>query len=347
MSTRDRPNSVSVVIPVFNEAESIEPLYEALTNVLSCLGRSYEIIFVDDGSRDGSAAKLSALADADPRLRVVEFRRNFGQTSALRAGIQHASGDVVVTLDADLQMDPADIPMLLTKIDDGYDLVHGWRKERSDPYLSRILPSRVANALIAKVTGFRAHDLGCSLKAVRREIALELGLYGEMHRFIPILAHWRGARCVEVVTRHRPRRFGVSKYGIARVVRVMLDLVMVEYLIRYLVSPMKLFGMLGLVCGLVGLSSGVATVVMKVLQGVNMTGNPLLLLSVFSVMVGVQFFGFGVLAELGARVYFEVKNQNPHAIRRTRNLGHGVHAEVPSVPLAAQSPAGFAQERAA
>lgn len=324
--------TVSVVVPIYNERENIPLLYRSLNAVLPSLGREYEIVFVNDGSSDGSTCELEALAGVDHHVKVVEFRNNFGQTAAMSAGIQHATGDVIVTMDGDLQNDPADIPSMLEKIDEGYDLVHGWRKRRQDAFLNRRLPSVCANWLISKVTRFPVRDLGCTLKAIRREIALELPLYGEMHRFIPILAGWRGARCVEVVTRHHPRRFGETKYGISRVLRVILDLITVKYLIQYLVSPMKLFGGIGLLCAAVGALSGSATIAMKVFQQVDMTGNPLLLLSVFSMMVSVQFLVLGMLGELGARIYFEVQNKQPYAVRKTLNLRVET-AEPNSTPL--------------
>jgi len=312
--------SVSVVIPIFNERENIRPLHAALKDVLCPLGRRYEVIFVDDGSNDGSGAELQRLVDDDPHVRVIELRHNFGQSSAMSAGIQHATGDVIITLDGDLQNDPADIPLMLAKIDEGYDLVHGWRRERKDAFLNRRLPSIVANRLISAVTGFPVRDLGCTLKAIRREIAQEIPLYGEMHRFIPILGHWRGARCVEVVIRHHPRRWGKSKYGISRVLRVILDSITIKFLIRYLGSPMRLFGSAGLACGTLGFLSAAATIFMKLSQGIDMTGNPLLLLSVLSVMVGVQLFLMGMLGELGARIYYESQNKFPYAIRRKTNF---------------------------
>jgi len=323
--------SLSVVIPIFNERENIRRLYDALERVLPKLGREYEVLFIDDGSDDGSDVELKALAEADPHVRVIELRHNFGQTAAMSAGIDHATGDVIVTMDGDLQNDPADIPLMLKKIDSGYDLVHGWRKRRQDAFLNRRLPSIVANRLISTVTGFRVHDLGCTLKAVRREVAQELELYGEMHRFIPILGHWRGARCAEVVTRHHPRRFGVSKYGLSRIVRVLLDLITVKYVIRYLVSPMRLFGAVGLCCGTVGLLSGAATIYMKLFTHIDMTGNPLLLLSVFSTLLGVQFFGMGMLGELGARIYYQVRQQRPYAVRRSVNLNTEVDEDKPRI----------------
>ena len=312
--------TVSVVIPIYNERDNIPLLYDALQEVLPTLQTDYEIVFVDDGSTDGSGRELRVLADADPRVKVVEFRGNFGQTAAMRAGIQFATGEIIVTMDGDLQNDPADIPMMLNKLEEGYDLVHGWRKNRQDTFLTRRLPSVIANRLISRVTRFPVKDLGCTLKVMRRDVALELQLCGEMHRFIPILANWRGARCVEVVTEHHPRRFGTSKYGLSRIIRVILDLITVKYLIQYLVSPMKLFGSAGLLCGLVGLVSAIMAVVMKVASGTDMTGNPLLLLSVLSVMVCVQLVALGMLGELGARIYFQMQNVEPYAVRCTQNV---------------------------
>lgn len=317
---RDALMSVSIVVPIYNEVENIPLLYAALTRVLGQLERPYEMILVDDGSRDGSTQELAKLASVDPRVKIIEFRRNYGQTAAMQAGIQAATCDVIVLLDGDLQNDPADIPMLLEKLDEGYDLVHGWRKNRQDAFLNRKLPSKIANWLISRVTGFPVHDLGCSLKAIRREIAQELQLYGEMHRFIPILAHWRGARCVEVVTNHHPRKHGVSKYGLSRTTRVILDLLTVKYFIHYVVSPMKLFGLIGLLCLALSGGAGAATIWMKLVSGVDMTGNPLLLLTAVSAMLGVQFLFLGMLGELCSRIYFEVQGMPNYAIRRTRNL---------------------------
>ena len=211
----------------------------------------------------------------------------------MQAGIQHSTGDVIVTLDGDLQNDPLDIPTLVNKLDEGYDLVHGWRKQRQDTLLTRKLPSKIANWLISTVTRFPIHDLGCTLKAIRREIAVELELYGEMHRFIPILAHQRGARCVEVVTRHYPRRFGKTKYGLSRTVRVVLDLVTVKYMLDYFGSPMKLFGQFGMACFVIGLAAGLATVAMKLVAGTDMTGNPLMLLAVLGTIAAIQFLYLG------------------------------------------------------
>ncbi|HEV3006143.1 MAG TPA: glycosyltransferase, partial [Pirellulales bacterium] len=317
---RISPMNLSAVIPVYNERENIERLYDSLSRALAALGQPYEIVLVDDGSNDGSSRALDQLAARDPAVKVVHFRRNFGQTAAMNAGLHLATGDVIVTLDADLQNDPGDIALLLAKLDEGYDLVHGWRKERQDAFLSRKLPSKIANSIISRTTGFPVHDLGCTLKAMRREIAHDLQLYGEMHRFIPILAHWRGARCAEVVTRHHPRRFGTSKYGLSRTFRVVLDLITVKYMIQYLTSPMKLFGGIGLASWLLAGASGAATVAMKCFGEVDMTGNPFLLLTVFAALAGTQFIVLGMLGELCVRTYYESQNKQPYAIRSLVNF---------------------------
>jgi glycosyltransferase involved in cell wall biosynthesis len=322
---------ISVVVPVFNEQESLPRLYDAVCPVLDALPHDYELLFIDDGSNDGSYDELNRLAAADPQVKVVRFRRNFGQTAAMNAGLHLATGDVIITMDADLQNDPLDIPVLLAKLDEGYDLVHGWRKHRQDALVKRKLPSKIANWLIGRVTGFPVHDLGCTLKAMRREVAQDLQLYGEMHRFIPILAHWRGARCAEVITRHHPRRFGQSKYGLSRTSRVLLDLITVKYMTQYLTSPMKLFGKIGLVSVAVGLIAGVATIAMKLAGGVDMTGNPLLLLSVFAGFVGMQFLVLGMLGELGVRTYYESQNKQPYTIREVINFDLVVEEIAPSI----------------
>ena len=319
--------SVSVVVPIYNEVENIPLLHEAVTKVMQQLGRPYELILVNDGSKDGSTAALEDLARQDSHVKVIEFRKNYGQTAAMQAGMQAAAMDAIVLLDGDLQNDPTDIPMMLDKLDEGFDLVHGWRKNRQDTFINRKLPSKIANWLISRVTNFPVHDLGCTLKAIKTEIAQELQLFGEMHRFIPILAHWRGAKCVEVVTNHHPRRFGTSKYGISRTTRVLLDLMTVKYFIQYVVSPMKLFGSIGLLCFVATAISGAATAWMKLSGGVDMTGNPLLLLTAMSMMMGVQFLFFGMLGELCSRIYFAAQNQTNYTVRRTWNF------EPQAVPL--------------
>lgn len=315
---------VSIVVPIYNERENIPLLFEQLRQVMHELDRRCEVILVDDGSRDGSAALLAELAERDERFKVIHFRRNFGQTAAMQAGIQHASGDVIVTMDGDLQNDPHDIQMMLERIDEGYDLVHGWRKERQDAWLNRRLPSMLANRLISRVTGFPVHDLGCTLKAIRRDVAIELELYGEMHRFIPILAHTRGAKCVEVVTQHHPRRLGQTKYGISRTLRVVLDLLTVKYIVSYFASPMKLFGGMGLGCLAMGCLALLATGAMKLAAGVDMTGNPLLMLGGCAMLASIQFFSLGLLGEVNARIYYGSQDKQHYAVRELRNFGPAV-----------------------
>ena len=325
--------SISIVVPIYNEVENVPLLYEQLVAVLPELNRPWEILFVDDGSKDGTAEKLAELARRDERVKVIRFRRNFGQTAAMHAGLQYAGGDVIVTLDGDLQNEPADIPMMVRKLDEGYDLVHGWRKQRQDAFLNRKLPSKIANWLISRVTRFPIRDLGCTLKAIRRDIARELELYGEMHRFIPILAHQRGARCVEVETRHHPRRFGQTKYGISRTLRVVLDLITVKYMLDYFASPMKLFGQIGLACGAVGMLAAVATVAMKLTSGIDMTGNPLMLLTVLSLIGSVQFLSLGLLGEVNARIYYASQPKQNFAIRELVNFDKPSLREEQPVPM--------------
>ena len=323
--------SLSVVVPIHNELENLPHLYAALHDVLPKTGREYEIVLVDDGSTDGSRERLLELAAADSHVKVVTFRRNYGQTAAMQAGLELSTGDYVVTMDGDLQNDPADIPMMLARLDEGFDLVHGWRKHRKDALLNRKLPSKVANWLISKVTRFPIHDLGCTLKAMRREIGQELELYGEMHRFIPILAFARGARCLEVEVNHRPRTRGATKYGIGRTTRVVLDLITVKYMLDYFASPMKLFGKFGLLSGAASLLSLLATVALKVTINFDMTGNPLLLLTAFSAMASLQFFSLGLLGEVSARTYYGTRHRSHYTLRELVNFAEG--PDRPIVPL--------------
>ena len=312
---------VSVVVPVYNEEDNISLLHQGITDVLSSQDQRYEILYVNDGSSDESAQKLNHLASVDSRVRVLHLRRNFGQTAAMSAGLEHAVGDAIVTMDADLQNDPVDIPKMLEKLDEGYDLVHGWRRKRQDKFWTRKVPSKIANWLIAKVTGFPVRDLGCTLKVMRKQIAEDLNLYGEMHRFIPILAHWQGAKCVEVETYHHPRRFGETKYGLSRTFRVILDLMTVKYLIQYSTSPMRLFGSIGFGCGVLAGVAGIAVLAMKFLSNFDMSGNPLLYVSLFGFMVGLQFISLGMLGEMNARIYYESQGRKPYAIREMVGVG--------------------------
>lgn len=305
----------SIIVPIYNEVENIPLLVEQVGAVMDSLEGPSELLLIDDGSQDGSAELLDELAEQDDRLVVVHFRKNYGQTAAMQAGLEQARGRYLVTLDGDLQNEPADIPRMLAELQRGYDLVHGWRKDRQDTLLTRKIPSRIANWLISKVTRFPIHDLGCTLKAMRREIAEELELYGEMHRFIPILANWRGAHCLEMVTTHHPRRFGTTKYGLSRTMRVVLDLLTVKYMLDYYSSPMKLFGRLGFCLLAAGAAMLAGTVGMKLFADFDMTGNPLLVLGALMCIVSVQLFSVGLLGEANTRLYYRRNERRPFAIR--------------------------------
>ncbi len=312
---------LSVIIPIKDERDNVGPLHERLTAVLDPLGWDYEVVFVDDGSADDSFRRLEELAAGDDRVKVVRLRRNYGQTAALLAGIDWSRGDVLVTMDGDLQNDPADIPALLAKLDEEYDVVLGQRANRQDSFVIRKLPSLAANWLIRKVTGIPFKDFGCTLRALRREVAESLPLYGEMHRFVPALALQHGARMAQIPVRHHPRRAGQTKYNLTRTVRVVLDLITVKFLSGYLTRPMHVLGTIGLaMLGLGGLSL-LATIVMKWAAGIFWTGNPLLLLSVMLELIGIQFILMGLLGEVLARTYFESQGKTPYAVRTTRNLG--------------------------
>jgi len=305
---------ISVVVPLLDEQDNLPPLYEQITRSLT--GRhEYELIFIDDGSTDRSFEILKGLQASDPRVRVIRFRRNFGQTAALSAGFARARGEVVVALDADLQNDPADIPMLVAKLDEGYDVVSGWRKVRHDAALKRKLPSRLANGLISYITGVRLHDYGCTLKAYRREILAETRLYGEMHRFIPALASWSGARVTECVVNHRPRTAGRAKYGLGRTLKVVLDLMTVKFLGSFSTKPIYAFGGLGLFTALLAFLFAWIVVYQKIEHKTDMSGNPLLLLSAVLVITTVQFILMGLIAELLVRTYHESQNRPTYVIR--------------------------------
>jgi glycosyltransferase involved in cell wall biosynthesis len=306
----------SIIVPIYNEVENIPLLVSQVTAVMDDLPGPTELILVDDGSADGSSDLLDRLAADDDRLVVIHFRKNYGQTAAMQAGLEAARGEYLVTLDGDLQNEPRDIPRLLSCLDQGYDLVHGWRKHRQDTLLTRKIPSRLANLLISRVTRFPIHDLGCTLKAMRREIAEELELYGEMHRFIPILAYWRGARCIEIETTHHPRRFGTTKYGLSRTVRVVLDLLTVKYMLDYYTSPMKLFGRVGLFFMATGVLMLAASVLLKLFVGFDMTGNPMLVLGGLLCIVSVQLFSVGLLGEGNTRLYYKRNERRPFSIRK-------------------------------
>lgn len=300
---------LSVVVPVYNEADNLEALHAEINQALDRLGRSYEVVYIDDGSTDRSFAVLAEMQHRDAHVVVVRFPRNYGQTAALAAGFDHANGAVLVALDADGQNDPADIPAMLAKLDEGYDVVAGWRLPRQDPLLSRRLPSVVANAIIGLITGVRMHDYGCTLKVMRHDVVRGLRLYGEMHRFIPALADDLGARIAEVQVHHRPRRAGVSKYGISRTIRVLLDLITVKFLSSYSTRPIQVFGGIGLACGIVGLLITGVLGFERLVFGVPLAQRPLVWLGILLTLMGLQFITMGLLGELLVRTYHESQNK--------------------------------------
>jgi glycosyltransferase involved in cell wall biosynthesis len=307
---------ISVVVPVLNEEDSLPLLHQRLSEALAHSGCSYEIIVVDDGSTDRSFAIMEEIQAHDEHLRVVRFRRNYGQTAAFAAGFDRAQGDVVITIDADLQNDPADIPALMAKIAEGYDVVSGWRVDRKDRFLDRRLPSLLANRLIAWTTGVRIHDYGCSLKAYRREVLADVRLYGEMHRFIPALAHAAGARVTEIPVNHHPRQFGKAKYGLSRTLKVVLDILAVRFLMSYSTRPIHIFGLLGMVSFLAGAIMLAYLAVVRLLLAQSIANRPLTLLAILLTMLGVQLVTSGLLAELVTRTYYESQGKPIYTVRQ-------------------------------
>jgi glycosyltransferase involved in cell wall biosynthesis len=312
--TEDQPE-LSVVIPIYNEEDNIEPLYRDLRQVLERLGRSYEIVAVDDGSSDGSFEALRELHHGDDSLKVVRLRRNFGQAAAFAAGFDKAAGEILISMDADLQFDPADIEKLLHKMDEGYDIVSGWRVDRQEAFLTRRLPSMVANWLISRITGVKLHDYGCSLKAYRSEVIRNVRLYGELHRFIPALASSIGVRLAEVPVGHYPRRFGKSKYDLSRTITVILDLLTVKFLLSYAARPMQVFGLLGMLSFAVGTLIAAYLSFIRLFLGSPIANRPLLLLAILLIFVGVQLVTMGLLGELTSRTYHEAQGKKIYMIR--------------------------------
>ena len=306
---------LSIVIPVYNEEESIEPLAQEIREALGPGGKSYEVILVDDGSADGTYPALRRLCAGDARVKAVRLKRNFGQTAAIAAGFAHAAGEVIVAMDGDGQNDPKDIPALLEKLNEGFDLVSGWRYPRRDPFWSRRLPSHLANGVISWMTRVKLHDYGCTLKALRRDLAKGLRLYGEMHRFIPAIAFERGARIAEIEVHHRPRLSGKSKYGIARTSRVLLDLLTVKFLLSYATRPLHIFGLIGLASGGCGFFFGLYLTWEKLFYGTAIGGRPLLFLSVLLILVGFQFITMGLLGEMLARTYHESQDKPIYVVQ--------------------------------
>ncbi len=322
--TRPQRLSVSVVIPVFNEVQSVPELHRRVSKAMQKSGQKWEVVFVDDGSSDGSLQAMEVAAGNDPsHTRVVALRRNFGQTAAISAGLDYSSGEVIVLMDGDLQNDPSDIPALLAEINKGYDLVSGWRKYRKDNFLTRTLPSRIANWLISWVTGVELHDYGCTLKAYRREVITGFRLYGEMHRFIPAYAGYVGARITEVPVHHHPRLHGKSKYGLERTVKVILDLFTVKFLSGYVNKPIYLFGGVGIGFAGLGVLGLIFLFVRRYLYGVSTADSPIFLLSALLCVIGIQSVLMGLLAEMSVRTYHESQSKPIYKVRYVIQRGNG------------------------
>jgi glycosyltransferase involved in cell wall biosynthesis len=311
---------ISITIPVYNEAENLPLLYEGLRTILDQVAFPWEIVLVNDGSSDRSGEVLDNLAANDDRVKVIHFRKNFGQTAAMMAGVDHARGDIIIPMDADLQNDPHDIPRLLQKLNEGFDVVSGWRKNRKDQAVRRNFLSRVANRLISMISGVHLHDYGCSLKAYRRSVIKDVKLYGEMHRFVPIYASWFGARITEIPVSHHPRRFGTSNYGIDRVLKVLLDLIVVYFLARFAQKPMYLFGTVGVASLGLSFLAGVWAVYLKIFEGKDFITTPVPLLVVMTFLTGTMCILMGLLAELIMRTYFESQRKSTYLVGETRNL---------------------------
>jgi glycosyltransferase involved in cell wall biosynthesis len=306
---------LSIIIPLYNEMKNIPHLFGELREVLPGMGLSFEILAIDDGSSDETFASLKEEAARNGNLKILRFRRNFGQTAALAAGFDEARGEVIITLDGDLQNDPRDIPLLMEKIREGFDIVSGWRKDRQDPFFSRRLPSAIANWIISWVTGVKLHDYGCTLKAFRREVAKNIRLYGEMHRFIPAIASWMGVSISEVPVNHRARKFGRSKYGLSRTIRVILDLITVKFLLTYSTRPIHIFGTWGILSGMIGFALALYLTVQRLFFSVPLYNRPILFLAILLIFIGVQFISMGLLGELQVRTYHESQGKPIYSIK--------------------------------
>lgn len=311
--------SVSAVIPAYNEEKNIPILYESLKSSLKQLNIDYEIIFIDDGSEDDTFSVLASIAKQDKSVRVIRFRRRFGQTAAMSAGFDFAKNDVIVTLDGDLQNDPKDISSLLSKMEEGYDVVSGWRKVRKEPFLSRRLPSMIANRIISIITGVNIHDTGCTLKAYRKEVLEDTQLYGEMHRFIPATAHIAGAKIAEIVVKHHPRKYGKAKYGINRTLRVILDAFTVKFLLSFQTRPMHFFGKIGVLIGGMGSLVFAYLIYQRIFLIIPLSSRPVFLVSIFFMLIGLQFIMTGLLAEMLTRIYYESQDKKIYRVREIIN----------------------------
>ena len=329
MKTTPRPD-ISVVIPVFNESENLEELHRELVAALEKTGRPFEVILIDDGSTDSSWAVLRSLQQKDGRIKLIRLRRNFGQTAALAAGFDYAGGGIIISLDADLQNDPNDIPSLIQKIEEGFDIVSGWRRSRKDKFFSRRVPSVIANTLISRLTRVRLHDYGCTLKAFRSEVIKNVKLYGELHRFIPAIASQLGVRISEVEVNHRPRKHGKSKYSIFRFTKVMLDMLTVKFLLSYSTRPLQIFGLLGLGSGLLGFLISLWLSYERLVLKVSVANRPLLLLGVLLIVIGIQFITLGLLAEIMVRAYHESSGKRIYVVREV--IDSEMEGGAPTIP---------------
>ncbi len=311
---------LSIIIPIYNEEKNIKELYGEIKKALGSLSISYEIIAVNDGSKDNSYRILKDITQSDSSFKVIIFRKNFGQTAAISAGIDFSKGEIIIPMDADLQNDPADILKFLKKINQGFDVVSGWRKKRRDKLLTRRIPSRIANCLISFITGVKLHDYGCTMKAYKREVIKDIRFYGEMHRFMPAYASWYGARISEIIVNHRPRKYGKAKYGISRTFRVILDLLTVKFLTDYSTKPMHFFGKAGYWSLFFGFLSGILALILRFTLGISFISTPLPLLTVFLILVGVQFILMGLLAEILTRTYYESQNKPIYLVKKKINF---------------------------
>ncbi len=311
---------ISVILPVYNEEDNILKLYDELLLVLASLTYDYELLWINDGSSDKSAEILDSIAKSNSKSKVINFRRNFGQTAAMSAGIKLAQGEIIIPMDTDLQNDPRDIPNLIAKINEGFDVVSGWRYNRQDKLFSRKIPSWFANYIIRLITGVKLHDYGCSLKAYRQEVIKGISLYGEMHRFIPAYAAWQGAKITEVIVNHRPRQAGLTKYGLSRTFKVVLDLIVIKFMANYMDRPIHFFGGLGFGAGFLGVVIALLALWFKVDLGVSLSRTPLPILAAMMVIVGVQFLGMGILAEILMRTYYKEQHKDPYIIKNQANF---------------------------
>ncbi len=314
--SKDKTLDLSVVVPIYNEADNVERLYKSLEEVLSKLDKNYEVLLIDDGSTDGTTDKLAEIHKRNPKYKVIQFRRNYGQTAAMSAGFDYSAGNVIVTIDADLQNDPKDIPKILEKMEEGYDVVSGWRKDRKDPFLTRKVPSKIANWLVSILAGIHLHDYGCTLKAYSKDVVKNVQLYGEMHRYIPALASWIGINVTEIPVSHHKRKFGKSKYGLSRTPRVILDLITLKFLLSYSTRPIQIFGSIGIITAFLGFLIALFLSYVKLVQKQSIGDRPLLLLAVLLIFLGFQFISMGLLGELVVRIYHEAQNKPIYFIKK-------------------------------